>query len=236
MSTIVYHICALLEKLVLSVPVGTNLGLLHPLIALVSGRFLQSRGAIFPALSALKLSAASVRRAGAALCYGRWQIAALLGDWRCLVVSEGVWRPHIYEGLRPVACDLVGFFRPHLAGCAGKHYQSAADKALPAVVLALVAEGGSVGTQRLALPHLLLRQEPTETTEADFQRRVLWQAAQTFAPEEALIVDAGVALSDLLDVGVARFVVRLAQNATARRNRPPVYGERVRPLKRKRTG
>jgi hypothetical protein len=92
---------------------------------------------------------------------------------------------------------------------------------------------------------LLLRQEPTETTEAAFQRRTLKQAGQTLAADEALIVDAGFALADLLELGGARFVVRLKKNTTARRNRlpaykghgrPPEYGERVRPLPRKRKG
>jgi hypothetical protein len=245
MSAIVYRIVVLLEKLLLSVPVGTNLGLLHLLLAILSGRLLQSRGAVFPALSDLGLSAQAVRRAGAALSYGRFDIADLLADWRGLVLTEGVLEAHTYEDIRPVACDLVGFFRPRLTGCVGQHYQSQADKALPAVVLALVAPVGSVGKQRLALPRLLRRQEPTETTEADFQRRVLLQAGQTLAPEEALIVDAGFALADLLAGGVARFVVRLKKNSTARRNRlpaykskgrPPVYGARVRPLRRKRQG
>jgi hypothetical protein len=214
-------------------------------LALVSGRFLTSRGAVFPALCDLGLSEAAVRRAQAALCYGRWQLADLLSDWQRLVLTEGVWRAHRYEGIRPVACDLVGFFRPRLTGCLGKHYKSEADKALPAVVLALVGGVGSVGRQRLALPRLLLHQEPTETKEADFQRRVIQQASQTLTSEEALIVDAGFALADLLDSGVARFVVRLKKNTTARRNRlpayrgkgrPPEYGERVRPLPRKRQG
>jgi hypothetical protein len=169
----------------------------------------------------------------------------LLTHWQCLVRTEGRWQAHTYEGIRPLACDLVGFLRPPLVGCAGQHYQSQADTALPAVVLALVAQVGSVGKQRLALPRLLLRQEPGETTEADLEKRVIGQAGQDLAAEEALIVDAGFALADLLDLGVARFVVRLKSNSVARRNylpaykghgRPPLYGERVRPLPRKRKG
>jgi hypothetical protein len=144
-----------------------------------------------------------------------------------------------------VACDLVGFLRPRLAGCCGKHYTSQADKALPAVVLALVGCVGSVGTQRLALLRHVLRQEAGEHGEATLQRRAIKQAGETLKKDEVLLVDAGFALKDLLDNGVPRFVVRVAKNFTARRNllpvyagkgRPPVYGERVRPLPRKRTG
>ena len=51
MSTIVYRISVLLSAIVADVPVGTNLGLFWLLWALISGRFLLSRGAVFPALA-----------------------------------------------------------------------------------------------------------------------------------------------------------------------------------------
>ena len=44
MSTIVYRIAVLLGVIVAEVPVGTNLGLFWLFWALVSGRFLLSRG------------------------------------------------------------------------------------------------------------------------------------------------------------------------------------------------
>jgi hypothetical protein len=245
MSEIVYRICLLLDQVLSSVPVGTNLGLFWLLFALMSGRFLWSRGAVFPALLDLDLSKEAVRRSEAALAYGRWCIADLVADWQKRVRQQGHWQPHCYEGIRPVACDLVGFYRPQLRGCTGKHYTSVAGKALPAVVFALVAAVGSVGKMRLALPWVLLRQEPTETTEGALQKRALHYAAEKLAPEEALIIDAGFPLNDLLVCGVPRFVARVAKNFTARRNevparkakgRPAEYGQRVRPLPRMRKG
>src|SRR5581483_4218420 len=98
----------------LSVPVGTNLGLLSLLFALLSGRFLHSRGAVCAALADLGLPPEAVRRAQAALCYGRFCLADLLADWQRVVGGEGRFRAHVYEGVCPVACDLVGFFRPRL--------------------------------------------------------------------------------------------------------------------------
>ena len=74
-----------------------------------------------------------------ALTYGRWAIQPLVRAWHQVVEQEGRWRAHRYEGFCPVACDLVGFFRPHLRGCVGKHYQSGADKALPAIVLVVIS-------------------------------------------------------------------------------------------------
>jgi hypothetical protein len=241
MSTIVYRISVLLGAIVADVPVGTNLGLFWLLWALISGRFLLSRGAVFPALADGGLPADAVRRSGAALAYGRWAIQTLVRAWHQVVQQEGRWHAHSYEGFRPVACDLVGFFRPRLSGCLGKHYQSGADKALPAIVFAVVAAVGAVGKVRLPLVRLLLRAEPSDRRAAALQRRAFTQAGAALQPDEVLVVDAGFGVAALLTEGVPRFVARVARNCTARRNVLPAYpgrgrrpssGERVRPLPR----
>jgi hypothetical protein len=245
MSTLVYRISVLLGAILADVPVGTNLGLFWLLWALISGRFLLSRGAVFPALADGGLAADAVRRSGAALAYGRWAIQPLVRAWQQVVQQEGRWHAHSYEGFRPVACDLVGFFRPHLSGCLGKHYQSGADKALPAIVLAVVAAVGSIGKVRLPLLRLVLRADPGDCGAAALQRRALRQAGASLQPDEVLVVDAGFGLADLLTGHVPRFVVRVARNFTARgnvlpaypgRGRRPTYGERVRPLPRQYKG
>jgi hypothetical protein len=171
MSTLVYRISVLLSVIVADVPVGTHLGLFWLLWALISGRFLLSRGAVFPALADGGLPADAVRRSGAALAYGRWAIQALVRAWQHVVQQEGRWHAHSYAGFRPVACDLVGFFRPHLCGCVGKHDQAGTDKALPAIGLAVVAAVGSVGTVRLPLLRLVLRADPGDRSETALQRR-----------------------------------------------------------------
>jgi hypothetical protein len=171
MSTIVYRISVLLGAILTEVPVGTNLGLFWLFWALISGRFLRSRGAVFPALADGGLPADAVRRSGAALAYGRWAMQPLVRAWHQVVQQEGHWHAHSYEGFRPVACALVGFFRPRLSGWVGKHDQSGVDKALPALVLAMVAAVGSVGTIRLPLVRLLLRAEPGDPSDAARQRR-----------------------------------------------------------------
>jgi len=245
MSPIVYRISALLGAILVNVPVGTNLGVFWLLWALVSGRFLLSRGAVFPALADGGLPADAVRRSGAALAYGRWAIQPLVRVWHQVVQQEGQWHAHRDEGVRPVACDLVGFFRPRLRGCVGKHYQSGADQALPAIVLAVVAAVGSIGKVRLPLVRLLLRIEPSDRSEADLQRRAITQAGAALHPDEVLVVDAGFGVAALLTAGVPRFGARVARNFTARRNSLPVYkgrgggpgyGERVRPLPRTHKG
>src|SRR4029453_7283763 len=175
MSPIVYRMNAILSHVVQRVPVGTNLGLLHLLWMLLSGRLLLSRGAVIPGLAALGLAEGAVRRAWAALAYGKWHAVQLLAAWEQLVQEEKAFRAHQYGGYRPVACDLVGFFRPRLQDCATKHYSSARGKALPAIPLGIAARVGTVGTQRLAVPCLLVRSEAANPSEADSQIRLLHQ-------------------------------------------------------------
>src|SRR5499427_8826209 len=190
MSTIVDRLSVVLSAILVPVPLGTNLALFWLLWALISGRFLLSRGAVFPALAAGGLPADAVRRSGAALADGRWAIQPLVRAWQQLVQQEGRWHAHRYEGFRPVACDLGGFFRPRLSDCLGKHYQSGAAKALPAIVLAVVAAVGSVGKVRLPLVRLLLQADPGDGSEAALQRRAIIQAGATLQPDEVLVVDA----------------------------------------------
>src|SRR5437588_12867011 len=81
MSDICYEINSLLCQILAGVPIGTNLGLFHLFWALLTGRFLTYRGAIFPSLDALKLPDDAVRRAEAALAYGKWKIADFCTRW-----------------------------------------------------------------------------------------------------------------------------------------------------------
>src|SRR3989442_4856072 len=112
MSPIVYRISVLLGAILADVPVGTNLGLFWLLWALISGRFLLSRGAVFPALADGGLPADAVRRSGAALAYGRWAIETLVRAWHQVVLQEDRWHAHSYEEFRPVACDSASTISP----------------------------------------------------------------------------------------------------------------------------
>jgi hypothetical protein len=240
MSATVYRITTLLSSVLQPVPTGTNLGLFHLLWTLLSGRFLASRGAVIPALADTGLPEPAVRRAWAALATGHWEVNALLARWQRLVLREGQWQPRCHGGYRPVAADLVGFFRPRLQACPSQHYSSPAGKALPAIPFGMLARVGSVGEQRLPLPVRLLR-VGADGSEAALQQRLVQAAAALLAPAEALIADGGFPLSLLLSAGVPRFVVRVPKNFTARRatlpeydgrGRPREYGALVRPLAR----
>lgn len=208
---------------------------------LVSGRLLASRGAIFPALKASGLPNDAVRRAWAGFRGGVWCIAYLLRVWQEHVENLPGWQYHEYEGYQPVGVDITAFFRPKLQSCPSKHYHPLAGKAIPAVIMGVVGQVGSLNSQRLALPREFLRIEGDDGSEASLQTRLVEQVVRKLAEKEAGIFDAGFKIKALQTAGLERYVIRLAKNFTARRNqvapykgigRRPTYGEWVRPLSR----
>ncbi len=101
------------------------------------------------------------------------------------------------------------------------HYHGQAGKAWPAIVLGLVTRVGQIGQQRVLLPTAFIRVDPNDPSEAQLTTLLLTQVADSLAEDEVAVLDAGFALKELLAVGMARFVLRLARNATARRNKRP---------------
>lgn len=243
MSEIISQTIAVLATLTEPLKLGTNLALLHLLWAMISGTLLPSRGALFPALQATGLLPAAVRRSWAALRFGSWQISDLLPAWERHVTTQEEWQRPIYDGYRPKAVDITGFWRPAWKGCPTKHFFAPAGKALPAVVLGLIARVGRVKGQRVALLTDLVRSDPADPTETALCQRLLRQVAQGLAKDEIPVLDAGFKIEALQEVGLERYLLRLAKNFTARRNtlpaykgkgRKPEYGELVRPLARRR--
>ena len=223
------------------VPIGTNVGLARILWVMVNGSFLRSRGALFPALDINGFSVKQVRRSWAALRYGAWEINELLDMWQVYVAQENQWRPRRYERYRVLSVDVTGFWRPKLKGWVGKHYHNLAQKALPAVVLGVMIISGQVKQQRIPLLRRLVRCQP-QVERGAFRRQLLQAAQAESATDQVIVVDAEFTVAELQTVGVERYVVRLAKNATARRNhltrykgigKYPEYGEKVRPLARR---
>jgi len=232
---------SVLSVVLVSLPLGTNLALLHFMWMLVSGALLPQRGAIFPALKATGLSDAATRRAWAAFRKGVWQIALLLGLWREYVRALPNWQGRRYEGYLPVIVDVTAFWRPALQNCPSQHYHPAAQRALPAIIFGICGEVGELNGQRLALPRAFERVYPTDPSEKGLWEALLTHTRQELAEDEILVVDAGVKIAALHKAQIKRYVLRLATNFTARRNflpeahqgRPPKYGALVRPLPRK---
>jgi len=245
MSTALSRTMEALCAVTLSLPIGTNLGLLHVLWMQVSGMLLPHRGALFPALQAIGLLPRATRRAWAAFRYGAWKIADLLSAFEAYVQEQGHWQAASYAGYRPIAVDLTAYWRPTLRGWLTRHYHTLVGKALPAVVVGIIARVGRVQTQRVAIPTQLVRTDPEDPSEGSLHRKLIRQAAKTLAEDEIPVFDAGFKISQLQEADLSRYVVRLAKNVTARRNelppaqgrgRPVEYGDIVRPLSRTRKG
>jgi hypothetical protein len=231
-----------LIEIVAYLPVGTNLAMLHFLWMLVSGALLPHRGALFPALQSTGIGEPAVRRAWAAFGGGMWQISELMVAWEKYMQEQQRWQPRRYEGYYALAVDTTPFWRPKLQGLFSKYYNSVAEKALPAVILGLVARIGQVKGKRLALPHSMVRVHPKEPSEATLKKEVLKQVRRVLQARDIMLADAGFRIKECHEARIERYLLRLPKNFTARRNylayapgkkgKKPSKGPRVRPLAR----
>ena len=235
----------ILVALTAGLPMGTNLALLHFLWMLVSGALLPQRGALFPALQAIGLSAQATRRAWAAFRRGVWQTAVLLRVWQEHVNRLPGWQVHRHEGYRAITVDVTAFWRPALRNCPSKHYHPVANRALPAVIVGVIGAVGHIGDQRLACPLAFERVHPKDPSEGRLWQALLRWARRHLASDDVAVMDAGVKLADVQAAGLEHSLLRLATNFTACRNQPlpyggkgrkPVYGEKIRPLPRRYKG
>jgi hypothetical protein len=243
MQETVYRVMRLVCALVVDLPIGTNLGLLHLFWMLLSGKALLTRGAIIPGLSAVGLSEGAVRRAWAALGRGSWTSDRLVTSWARVVEAEGFWQPHQHGGYHPVAVDITAFWRPRLQGCPTSHYSATAGQALPAIPLGIIARIGSVGLQRFGLLRGLVRADTTDPSPSAHRRVLLKRAVELQQPTDLLVTDREFTVGQLQAARATVWVTRLLKNVTARRadpppyggrGRPPTYGAVVRPLARRR--
>jgi hypothetical protein len=94
---------------------------------ILNGSFLQSRGAIFPALKANGFTPEESRRIWSAFRHGVWRINECINRWRRYVYDEGGWRSHSYEGHRPLAVDWTAIWRCQ-ATMAGRFFPAACER------------------------------------------------------------------------------------------------------------
>jgi len=222
----------LLCSLVGTLPVGTNLGLLHLLWMMVCGCLLVSRGAVIPGLHHAGLSDRAIRRAWQALRRGSWVIGQMMVNWEATVRREGRWQVRYHGGYCALPIDTVGFWRPRLKNCPTKHYDHRAGKALPAIVLGMLGRVGQVGKQRLLLPLAFLRADPTQPDEGGLVSGLIAKAKDLMQPQDVLVSDGGFPLEVILVKRISRFVAKQARNCTARRVLPPQYSGCGRPPQR----
>lgn len=241
MSLAITETISVLQILVQNVPMGTNLALLQLMWTIINGSFLQSRGAIFPALQANGMNASESRRLWQALRRGVWRIDEFIQHWRDYVASREEWVSHSYEGYKPVSLDWTAIWRFKLKGWTGKWYHGLAGRALCGIGFAIVCDVGQIGEQRIPLIRKIIRPSQKDPSPQQLKEDSLAWAYRHLAADEVLIVDAGAEISDMEAAKIPRYVVRQARNCTARRNELPSYkgkgcypkwGATVRPLAR----
>jgi hypothetical protein len=241
MSIAITQTIHVLQIIVQTVPMGTNLALLQLMWTILNGSFLESRGAIFPALAANGFTAAESYRIWGAFRHGVWRINDCIEQWHRYVLAQGQWVSHSYEGYRPVAVDWTAVWRFKLNGWSGKMFNGLLERAVCGVGFGLVCQVGQVGGQRIPLLRQIIRTSPKDRSEAKLKTDTLRWVRHHVAESEVAIVDAGVEISEMQAIEMPQYVVRLARNCTGRRNYLPAYkgrgcrpkwGETVRPLPR----
>ena len=104
--------------------------------------------------------------------------------------AEGRWQSRTYEGYRPKAVDITAFWRPTLKNCPSKHYHPQADKALPAIIMGIIADVGQVDGHRVALPQCFVRIEVDDPRESTLRIRLVQNVKTHLAPNEIAVFDA----------------------------------------------
>ena len=137
------------------------------------------------------------------------------------MVAHSSWQPHSYAGYQPLAVDITAFWRPRLHGWLGKFFNHVANRAVTGIGFALVVQVGQAGAQRLPLLKQLICAQQATCSEQQFKSQVLQQASERLGAVEVLVHDAGASIADMQSAKVARYVVRLDRNCTARRNQLP---------------
>ena len=237
------HTITILVTICQSLPIGTNLAMVYFLWMLISGALLPNRGAIIPALKSIGLSDKETRRAWAAFGSGVWSIHELCSEFGNYVRKLPDWKERRYEGYLPIPADITAYFRPTLKNCPGEHYHPAAQRALPAINIGLMGEVGEMNGQRLVLLRRIERANGTEVSESSLWKILLPIVAKELKSDEIAVIDAGVKIGAVQKAEITRYVLKQAQNMTARRNflpvpvperlgRKPEYGAIVRPLGR----
>lgn len=232
-----------IEYVVKPISIGTNLGLLYLLWAMVSGAFLSSRGAVHTALYLSGRSGQEIQRSWGALRYGQWTIHELIERWREWVLKEGGWTIKYHEGWRAVSCDVVVFPRLKLQNWQSKLYRGLFGRAVKAVGLGVVVDVGYYKGARVPLLRHIVRCKNEEKCEAPLQADLIQEANKRLGEHGVLVHDAGTSIAQMRELGVDRYVIRMAKNCVVRRNYLPddahgnrQYGEVIRPVERMRKG
>jgi hypothetical protein len=243
--SLAYRVQEAMIAMILNTPLGTNLRLHDALFTIMSGCLLETRGAIIPALDSMGLNKNDCLRTREAIQSGVWSARGLLKDFLVFLTKQGQWQPLNIAGYNVKAIDTTCIYRPRLKNCTTKHYNSTAQKALPAINFALVTAIGRVREQKVSIPVLITRGNEHASTEEQLMRRACQQGSKFLGDTDVLTADRKFPVLVMLEAGIQHVIVRRATNITFRRlleiedttnsrgrGRPRKHGVLIRPLER----
>lgn len=253
-----YRILELIEQMVAVVPKGTALGLCDLISAMFSGYFIESRGAVMPAVEAFLREkvkdenerAARSRRAAKALTYGNYNLKELMDKVQEMVQAEDNWKPIRAQSYRIVPVDFTAYRRTAVKKLKTKAYVSDTNRAVPAVPIGMIASVGEVNGQRVALLKNAVLADLTINDGPGHKEQLYKLVATELDKDEIAVFDAGFKLVEATTANIQRCLIRLAKNCTfgktvgripkrtAEKGRPPSQykAEIVRPLARQHGG
>lgn len=217
-----YRILDLIHQMVSVAPKGTALGLSDLISAMFSGYFIESGGAVTPAIEAYlrqevsdeKERAARTRRGAKALSYGSYNMKELMEKLEDIVEEEGQWQPTVIQGYRVVPVDFTAYRRAAVKKLKAKAYVSDAEKAVCAVPIGLMASVGEVNGQRVALLKNVVLTDLGVNEGSAHKKRLYQQVATELAEDEIAVFDAGFKLVEAVEANIKRCLIRLAKNVT----------------------
>jgi len=98
--SVVYMIHQAIVAITQHLPKGTNKPIHDALLTIMSGRLLETRGAIIPALTFMNLSPNAVLRTREAIAEGAWTRRGLLKRLWNWLETQGQWKPLEVGGYR----------------------------------------------------------------------------------------------------------------------------------------
>lgn len=250
-----YRILNLIEQMVTVAPQGTALGLSDVISAMFSGHFIESGGAVTPAIEAFlrweiedeKEREARTRRAAKAITYGSYNLLEMMNKLRDIVQAEGKWKPVVAQGYRVTSVDFTPFRRTAVKKLKAKAYVSDANRAVSAVPIGMIASVGAVNGQRIALLKNATVADLSLNDEKAHKKKLYKQVSKGLEQDEIAVLDAGFGLAGAVEANISQCLIRLAKNCTfgktpgkipertAAKGRIPTQykAEIVRPLARK---
>jgi hypothetical protein len=217
-----YLILNLIEQMVAVACKGTALGLCDLISAMFSGYFIESGGAVMPAVEAFlsqeikdeQARAARSRRAAKAVTYGNYNLQELMDKLQELVQSAGQWQPIMAQGYRIMSADFTAFRRTAVKKLKAKAYVADTNRAVSAVPIGLLASVGLVNGQRVALLKNAVLTDLGSNDGAAHKKRLYQQVSSNLAEDELVVLDAGFSLVEAAQTGIGRCLIRLAKNVT----------------------